>query len=82
MCTTCAHKFTTREYTIHDLARTLALKEDIQSNQYINKLSCALEDIETAMASLMELQTMLRLQTEEAAFLDKNFNGRTSNIAL
>ena len=81
-CTTCTHKFTTREYTIHDLAKTLALKESILTHQYIDKTACALEDIETAMANMMELQTMLKQQVEDAGFLDKNYDGKTCNIAI
>ncbi len=82
-CTTCAHKFTTREYTVQALQATLDLKKTILNNQLVEKVEFALEDIETLTANLMELRVMLKEQTVEAQMIDCGFKTRSErHVAL
>ena len=82
-CTACAHKFTTREYTIQALQATLDLKKTILTNQLVEKVEFALEDVETLTADLMELQVMLKEQTVEAQMIDYGFKTKSErHIAL
>ena len=71
ICLECKHKYTTREYTIKDLAETLKLKENILSNQLVDKVSFALEDVNTLASNLQDLKRLLESQVEKAAFVDQ-----------